>query len=310
MSFFFGVVVPYAALAIFFAGLVYRIVKWACAPVPFRIPTTCGQQKSLPWIKASRFDNPSSTAGVVERIALEVFFFRSLFRNTRADKVSLQGGPKLAYRRENWLWLAALLFHWSFLIIFLRHLRFFTAPVPPLIRVLDGVDGFLRVGLRGLYITDAAILVAVTYLFLRRVMMPQMRYISLLSDYFPPLLILSLALSGVLMRYFFRVDVTAVKELAMGLVTFHPRVPEGIGVLFYIHLFLVSSLFAYFPFSKLVHMAGIFLTPTRNLPNDSRANRHIDPWDYPVKVHTYEMYEQEFGGKMTEAGLPVEKGGM
>ncbi|MCL4516543.1 MAG: sulfate reduction electron transfer complex DsrMKJOP subunit DsrM [Firmicutes bacterium] len=307
MSFFFGVVVPYAALITFFAGLVYRVVKWARAPVPFRIPTTCGQQKSLPWIKASKFDNPSSTAGVVGRIALEALLFRSLFRNTRAEKVSWQGGPKLAYRWEKWLWLAALSFHWSFLIIFLRHLRFFTAPVPSLIRLIDGVDGFLRVGAQGLFITDVLILVAVTYLFLRRVVLPQVRYISLPSDYFPPLLILSLALSGVLMRYFFRVDVTAVKELAMGLVTFHPKVPEGIGVLFYIHLFLVGSLFACFPFSKLVHMAGIFLTPTRNLPNDSRANRHIDPWDYPVKIHPYEMYEQEFGKKMAEAGLPVEK---
>ena len=44
------VIVPYAAFALFLAGFVYRIVKWADAPVPFRIPTTCGQEKSLPWI--------------------------------------------------------------------------------------------------------------------------------------------------------------------------------------------------------------------------------------------------------------------
>jgi nitrate reductase gamma subunit len=99
----------------------------------------------------------------------------------------------------------------------------------------------------------------------------------------------------------------SVKELTMGLATFHPVVPEGIGSLFYIHLFLVSVLFAYFPFSKLVHMAGVFLSPTRNLPNNSRMVRHINPWNYPVKVHTYEEYEDEFREKMIEAGLPVEK---
>jgi nitrate reductase gamma subunit len=111
------------------------------------------------------------------------------------------------------------------------------------------------------------------------------------------------------MRYFYRVDVTAVKELTMGLVTLQPVVPDGLGMLFFIHLFLVSVLAAYFPFSKLVHMGGIFLSPTRNLPNDSRARRHINPWNYPVPVHTYEEYEEEFRDKMKLAGLPVEKEG-
>ncbi|GAW91761.1 sulfate reduction electron transfer complex DsrMKJOP subunit DsrM [Calderihabitans maritimus] len=304
LRFLFGVIIPYAAVATFLAGLVYRVVKWASTPVPFRIPVTGGQQKSLPWIKASKFDNPSSTFGVVVRMALEVLVFRSLFRNT---KMELRDGPKLAYYWEKWLWLAGLLFHWSFLIIFTRHLRFFTDPVPSFVKLIESADGFFRIGVQGLYITDVVILVAVTYLFIRRVVIPQVRYISLPSDYFPLFLILALAISGVLMRYFVRVDITAVKELTMGLVTFNPRVPEGIGAVFYIHLFLVSVLFAYFPFSKLVHMAGVFLSPTRNLPNDSRERRHINPWNYPVKVHTYEEYEEEFREQMKLAGLPVEK---
>jgi hypothetical protein len=103
------------------------------------------------------------------------------------------------------------------------------------------------------------------------------------------------------------VDIVSVKELTLGLVTFQPQVPKDIGVLFYIHLFLVSVLLAYFPFSKLVHLGGIFLSPTRNLSNNSRAVRHINPWNYPVPTHTYEEYEEEFRDKMVEAGLPVEK---
>jgi len=93
----------------------------------------------------------------------------------------------------------------------------------------------------------------------------------------------------------------------MGLVSFRPTIPEGIGVLFYIHLFLVSVLLGYFPFSKLVHMAGVFLSPTRNLSNNSRYVRHINPWNYPVKTHTYAEYEDEFRDKMVEAGIPVDK---
>jgi len=304
LYFFFGVVVPYLAIAVFLIGFIYRIIKWARVPVPFHIPTTAGQQKSLPWIKDSKFDNPSTPAGVAVRMALEVLFFRSLFRNT---KFELHGGSKLTYHWEKWLWLAALVFHWSFLLIFLRHLRFFIEPVPGFVPLLEGLDGFLRVGVRALYLTDIGILVAITYLFLRRVMLPQVRYISLPADYFPLMLIFGVALSGVLMRYFYRVDITAVKELAMGLVTLQPKAPGGIGLLFYIHLFCVSTLGAYFPFSKLMHMGGVFLSPTRNLANNSRAYRHINPWDYPVPVHTYAEYEDEFREKMKLAGLPVEK---
>jgi hypothetical protein len=112
---------------------------------------------------------------------------------------------------------------------------------------------------------------------------------------------------GILMRYVTKIDVTAAKELTMGLVTFRPTIPEGVGTVFYIHVFFVSILLAYFPFSKLMHLGGIFLSPTRNLATDTRANRHVNPWNYPVPVHTYEEYEDEFRDKMIEAGLPVEK---
>jgi len=63
----------------------------------------------------------------------------------------------------------------------------------------------------------------------------------------------------------------------------------------------------FIPMSKLMHMAGVFLSPTRNLANDNRMNRHVNPWNAPVKVHTYEEYEDEFRDKMKLAGLPVDK---
>jgi nitrate reductase gamma subunit len=156
-------------------------------------------------------------------------------------------------------------------------------------------------------ISGFVLLGAATFLVLRRILIPQMTYISLPADYFPLFLISTIAITGILMRYILKVDIVSVKNLAMGLVTFSPKVPEGIGVLFYIHLFLVCVLLAYIPFSKIVHMAGIFMSPTRNLSNNSRFVRHINPWNYPVKVHTYQEYEEEFRDKMIEAGLPVEK---
>ncbi len=299
----FGIVIPYAAFSAFLFGFVYRVLQWGRSPVPFRIPTTCGQQKSLPWIKASFFDNPSNGVGVFGRMALEILLFRSLFRNTKVELA----GQRPVYGGAKWLWLAGLTFHWSFLVVLLRHLRFFTAPTPSWVDVLTKVDGFFEVGVPTLFLTDAALLLAVAYLFLRRVIIPQLRYISLPSDYFPLFLILGVVFSGVLMRHFYKVDLFKVKELASGWFRFTPVVPDGIGLPFYVHLFLVCVLLVYFPMSKLMHMGGVFLSPTRNLANNSRARRHINPWDYPVKVHTYAEYEDEFRDKMKAAGLPVEK---
>lgn len=304
LQFLFGVIIPYAALATFTAGIILRVIKWASSPVPFRIPTTCGQQKSLPWIKQSKLENPSGLLGVMGRMALEVFLFRSLFRNVRTE---MREGPKVVYGSDKWLWIAGMAFHWSFLIILLRHFRFFAVHVPYPIHVIESLDSFLQIGIPLLYITDVLLLAAVTYLFIRRLYIPQVKYISLPADYFPLLLILSIACTGVLMRYILRVDIVSVKELAVGLMTFNPVIPKGISVMFYIHLFLISVLFAYFPFSKLVHMAGVFLSPTRNMVNNSRMVRHINPWNYPVHVHTYEEYENDFREKMKMVEIPVDK---
>ncbi len=312
----FGIVIPYAAIIVLLGGIIYRVMEWAKSPVPFRIPTTCGQQKSLPWIKANHIDNPTTKIGVLVRMVLEVFLFRSLFRNTRMGIKESPTGAKITYSWEIILWVTAIAFHYCFLLVLIRHLRFFLEPVPFFIKAIEAVDAFFRievfndvlaVGLPGFYLTGLLLLGAVVVLFLRRVLDPKIRYISLAADFFPLFLIMGIAFTGILMRYFTKVDIVTIKGLAMGLVTLSPSIPEGVGVLFYIHLFLVCVLFIYFPFSKLMHAGGIFLSPTRNMPTDTRVRRHINPWNYPVKTHTYEEYEDDFREKMIEAGLPVEK---
>jgi nitrate reductase gamma subunit len=300
----FGIVVPYAAISLFLLGFIYRIASWSRSKVPFRITTTCGQQKSLSFIRKNNLENPYNAAGVIGRMALEVLLFRSLFRNTKAE---LEDGRKLVYGADKWLWAAALAFHWSFLIVFIRHYRFFAEPVPGFIASLQSLDGFFQMGVPVFYLTSFILLASVIYLLLRRLFIPQLRYMSLMTDYFPLFLITGIALSGFLMRHVFKVDIVRVKELAMGLVSFHPTVPDGIGFIFFVHLFFVSVLFAYFPFSKLMHLGGIFLSPTRVLVNDSRMKHHVNPWNYDVKVHTYQEYEDEFRDVMREAGLPLEK---
>ncbi|HHO48120.1 MAG TPA: menaquinol oxidoreductase [Desulfobacteraceae bacterium] len=307
MQYLFGIVIPYLAIATFIIGFCYRVVQWAKSPVPFRIPTTCGQQYSpLPWIKQNKLEAPANTSQVVARMFLEVVLFRSLWRHTKAE---IHDGPKLTYESSKWLWLFGLMFHYSFLVVVFRHMRLFLDPVPWFIQVIEFGDGILQIGSPGMYITDATIILGLVFLFGRRLITRNLRYLSLANDYFPLFLIFGIAVTGIMMRFYFRtdVDIVAIKRLAVGLATFQPVIQAEISSLFYIHLFLVSVLLAYFPYSKLMHMGGVFLSPTRNLANDSRMRRHINPWNPDIKPHSYASYEDEFREFMVENDIPVEK---
>jgi nitrate reductase gamma subunit len=295
---------PYAAAAIFLGGMVWRVSSWARSPVPFRIPTTCGQQRSLPWIRSARLDNPSTRLGAALRVALEVVLFRSLFRNTRAE---LRPDGRVVYGSSKVLWASALAFHGSLAVIVLRHARFFFDPAPAFARALQAADGFFAVGVPGAYLSDALFLGALAVLAGRRLVDGRLRYISLAADHLPLFLLLAVGASGALLRHVAKTDLVAVKDLGLSLAAFHPRAPAGASPLLHVHLLLVCALAAYFPFSKLVHMAGVLLSPTRNLPNDNRARRHVNPWNPPVRVHTYAEWEDDFRDKLKAAGFAVEK---
>ncbi len=306
----FAYCVPGTAFLIFVVGFVCKIISWAKRPVPFRVPTTGGQQQSLDWIKQNKWDNPSTGPQTVVRMLLEVLTFRSLFRNTKMEMRHDDGkNPIVSYVSAKWLWLFAILFHYSFLIIAVRHMRLFLQPVPAFITGVEFVDSVLQIYTPIVYQTDLLILAGAGFLLARRLFDAKLRYISLVNDYFPLLLILGIALSGMYMRYIAKVDVMAIKDVVMGLTTFTFKpVPATIDVSFFIHIFLVSSLLVYFPFSKLMHMGGVFLSPTRNMPNDTRMHHHVNPWNDPnVKPHSYAAYEDDFREPMFEAGLPLDK---
>jgi nitrate reductase gamma subunit len=303
---FFGVCVPLTAVIIFLAGFTYKILKWIKSPVPFRIPTTGGQQQSLDWIKQNKWDNPSSGPQTVIRMALEVLTFRSLFRNTRVE-LNKEAGT-VGYASSKWLWIFALLFHYGFVMIFFRHFRLFTNPVPLPLEWLEFGDGIMQIGVPTFYMSNALILAGALFLLGRRLWDAKVRYISLVTDYFPLLLIIAVVLSGIYMRYFVKVDVISIKAITMALVTFNFAHLDfaQVNVAFFVHVFLVSTLMVYFPFSKLMHLGGVFLSPTRNLPNDNRFRHHANPWNPDIKPHSYASYEKEFGVPMAEAGLPLD----
>jgi nitrate reductase gamma subunit len=305
LRFLIGVVLPGVAFAVFLGGIVYRVIGWGRATVPFRIPTTCGQEKSLPWIKNNELENPSNGFWTAVRMALEVLFFRSLFRNHEVEVVPDK--QKVSYIGTKFLWAAALVFHWAMLVIIIRHFRFFVEPVPAWVEFIQRWDGFFQVGVPVIYATSVLFIVGLAYLLARRLVDHKVRYISLPTDYFALYLLLGIGVSGILMRHVEKVDIVQVKAAIAGWASLQPVTPTGVGLMYFVHVFLVSILLIYFPFSKLLHAPGVFLSPTRNLANNNRRIRHVNPWNPEVEVHTYAQWEEEFRDKLVASGYPLEK---
>lgn len=223
------------AIVIFVVGIVVKFVAWLKTPNPLNIPTQPA---------------PIDTGGVVVRMLKEVFLFDSL---RKADK---------------YLWAGGLIFHVSFLIIIIRHLRYFIYPVPGLIVALEPLG----------ILAGFTMALSLGFLFFRRIVNDRNFYISSFMDYAILMLILLIGITGITMQYVHRPMLVDIKAFTLGLVHLDPAATPG-DVMFLIHFVLVMLLLIYFPFSKLLHAPGVFLSPTRALPDNPREQRHVNPWD-------------------------------
>jgi nitrate reductase gamma subunit len=192
---------------------------------------------------------PVTGAGVALRMLREVALFESLFK---ANK---------------WIWAFGILFHAALVLVLLRHVRYFQQPVWTPVALLQpfGVyAGFAMVaGLAGLWV--------------RRVVVPRIRYISAPSDHLMLALLVMIGVSGLSMKFVARTDIVAVKAFFLGLMRFSIQpLPADLNLL--IHLALVASLMIVFPFSKLLHAPGVFFSPSRNQIDNPRERRHLAKW--------------------------------
>ncbi|WP_088189496.1 menaquinol oxidoreductase [Desulfosporosinus sp. FKA] len=222
----FGIAIPYLALIIFAIGFINRLLKFE-------------QNDSV---------NSPGTKKLMARRLLELLFFRSFFGNIKMKKQ----GSKEESGPSNWFWAGVYIFFGAFLIILLRHLRLFLNPVPLFIQGLENIDSFLTIGFphNAIYITDIVFMVALTVIILRSIYTSFAKNTSLPFSYVPLFLLLGSVLSGIIMAYYWRVNIVSVKELGMGLVTFRPFIPTNLGNILFIHIFLVSSLLVYLAMSS------------------------------------------------------------
>ncbi|MDP6343806.1 MAG: respiratory nitrate reductase subunit gamma [Alphaproteobacteria bacterium] len=221
----------YLATLVLVGGLGLRIWQYASTPAPLKIPTTPA---------------PTTTPGVVLRLAREVVLFESLFRSNK------------------WTWLFGWMFHAALLLALLRHLRY---GIEPVWTWVVWVQPF------GKYAAFAMI-AGLAGLWLRRIAVDRVRYISRPADHLLLLLLILITLSGLGMGYVAPTDIVGLKAFVLGLIYFDWQ-PLPADPLLLLHLALVAALMAVFPFSKLLHAPGVFFSPTRNQADDPRERRHV-----------------------------------
>lgn len=233
-------------LTIIYASLFYLATATLIGGLAWRIYIYARTPAPL---KIPTMPAPLTRKGVALRLGREVVFFESLFKSNK------------------WIWLFGWVFHVAMLLVILRHLRYFTDPVWAVIGLIQPI---------GLY-AGFAMLFGLLALWIRRIVLERMRYISGPSDHLMLALLVAIAGSGYMMQYVSRVDIIAVKAFMLGLMRFNIQpLPSDPALL--VHLGLVITLMLIFPFSKLLHAPGVFFSPTRNQVDNSREKRHLAPW--------------------------------
>ncbi|WP_198263357.1 respiratory nitrate reductase subunit gamma [sulfur-oxidizing endosymbiont of Gigantopelta aegis] len=192
---------------------------------------------------------PLTKGGVAIRLAKEAILFAALFRSNK------------------WTWLFGWMFHMSLFVVLIIHLRYFIQDVPTWLVLLQPIGKYAAF----------TMFIGLTGLLVRRLFVARIKYISAPSDYLWLLMLMVIALTGIVMRFVSHTDIVAVKEFALGLIYFNWQTLPS-DIVLWVHLFLVALLMILLPFSKLLHIPGLFFAPTRNQVDNPREKRHIAPW--------------------------------
>ncbi|NOX20906.1 MAG: hypothetical protein GXO99_06585 [Nitrospirae bacterium] len=139
------------------------------------------------------------------------------------------------FRVNKLLWIGEWLFHISFVFVVLSHLRFILNFLPSWWSHLVCIGKYAGV----------VMTISMLYILTVRASIDYKRYISP-GNLLLILLIFFIGLSGLLLRYTFRVDVIAVKAFMLGVFGFSPQPAPEHGI-FIFHYLLVLLLLIYLP---------------------------------------------------------------
>ncbi len=225
VTFLIGRVLPYITILVLVVGLTFRIARWLRAPAG----------------KMTIFPGAKNAGEMVREVAKEVFIFRSLFQGNRS------------------LWAGSWVFHAMLALIAMGHIRVILEPW--FLWNLFGLDqegvnmvSSLTGGTFGI-----VVLAACLYLLVRRLVVVRAREISDVEDYAALLLIIAIVATGNGMRFISHFEIVEARTYFASLVTVSgAAVPTHPW--FLAHYLLAMVLFLYLPFSKFLHIPGVFVS--------------------------------------------------
>jgi nitrate reductase gamma subunit len=230
-----GVILPYVAVLVFLVGMIYRLSTW----------------KKLASPPMTLFPAPPTEQANTINTLQEAFLFKSLFSGDRV------------------LWILAWTFHAVLALIVLGHFRVFTSLIDSTLKGLgmseDGIH-LMSGGAGGA--AGLIILAAVVLLLIRRLTLPRVREITGTADYLALLLITAIIITGNMMRFCYPEQykhfLTHTREYFGNLMTFSlsgiTQMHALDDNLFLVHMCLAFLLVIAIPFSKILHLGGIFFT--------------------------------------------------
>lgn len=227
MSYFTLQIMPYITVTFFVIGILYRLGKWAGARIVHNIVLTPA---------------PTTLNGAVVDYAAEVALFRSLFKSDKS------------------LWAGAWVMHVALLAIIGGHIVGF-AFLGEQFKYL-GVTPELSKQISDFLGTSMGIVVffALLYLLFRRFAIKEVKLVSYPADFLMLFLLIAIVSAGNFMRLVpeYSVKYITAQTYVVQLATFQPIDFTYLNIVFVIHLLLVQLLLVIFPFSKLLHVFGMF----------------------------------------------------
>ena len=214
---------PCITAAVFLAGTVSRIRNWNRAGAA-RIPL---------------FPTPPTPYRKWRRILVESLSFNQLSEGNRS------------------LWIGTWVFHLFLLMVLIGHSRLITDF--PLLRRNLGYENTIadRFGTTIGETAGLVLLASAIYILICRLTFVRVREISGVTDYATMALILAVVISGDLMRFSSHFDLARYREFFSGLYGLRPTaIPRDPW--FLLHFFSAQVLIMCIPFSKLLHIPGVF----------------------------------------------------
>ena len=214
------IIFGYIAPPIFVAGMIWRIWNYKRYPTGFD------------WAV-----QPQPTENTFVNVMWRAFAWPTLFKGDRL------------------LWISAMVFHISILVLAMGHLGLFVDMVAFSGKLGISKDATYAFGI----LSGSTAMIALLIFIARRIWITKVKIVSTFADYFWLIILLAVIVVGLYARIADEASSEVVREFARNLWSFQPEMPPA-HTWFLIHTFLAEIFLIYAVVGKPIHLVGQFFT--------------------------------------------------